>query len=87
MGGWALVRELLQRPSNSGLFQTEALAANADQALHAGLLAPLSCAPLVLAWERRVIGLEQRAFDQRTALATPPGVRLPRVRDCVTSKR
>jgi len=77
--------ELLQRQldtARSGLSQAEALAANADRALRAGLLDQLSYVLLVsarLGKERQVIGLEQQIFDQRTALATLLGAGLPPV--------
>jgi len=77
---------LLQRQldaARAGLAQAEALAANADRALHAGLLDELSYVQLVsarLGKERQVIGLQQQIFDQRTALATLLGIGLPPVR-------
>ncbi len=78
--------ELLQRQldaARGGLSQAEALAANAERALRAGLLDQLSYVLLVsarLGKERQVIGLEQQVFDQRTALATLLGAGLPPVR-------
>jgi len=77
---------LLQRQldaARAGLAQAEALAANADRALHAGLLDELSYVQLVsarLGKERQVIGLQQQIFNQRTALATLLGIGLPPVR-------
>lgn len=76
---------LLQRQLDSaraGLGQAQALAADADRALRAGLLDQLSYVQLVsarLGKERQVIGLEQQVFDQRTALATLLGAGLPPV--------
>ncbi len=77
--------ELLRRQldtARGGLSQAEALAANADRALRAGMLDQLSYVQLVsarLGKERQVIGLEQQIFDQRTALATLLGAGLPPV--------
>jgi len=77
---------LLQRQleaARTGLAQAEALAANADRALRAGLLDELSYVQLVsarLGKERQVIGLEQQVSDQRTTLATLLGIGLPPVR-------
>ena len=78
--------DLLQRnldTARSGLAQANSFAANADRALHAGLLDELSYVQLVsarLGKERQVIGLEQQVLDQRTALATLLGAGLPPVR-------
>lgn len=78
--------DLLQRQLDSaraGLAQANALAANADSAIRAGLLDELSYVQLVsarLGKERQVIGLEQQVLDQRTALATLLGAGLPPLR-------
>ena len=84
----ALLKQQLDA-ARGGLGQVRTLAANAEGALRGGLLDELSYVQLVVARlekERQVIGLEQQALDEQTALATLLGAGLPPVQ-LTTSKQ